>query len=578
MSEISQEDRLAALLLRWEESWELGDDLPASQLCTDCPDVANQLQANIDVLKKMAWMKKDAANEVQSDGDDAVADPFVGKTLAGRYRIDQFIGEGGFGQVYRAFDTELQRAVAIKIAHHKARTGGDDLLQEARRVAKLRHAGIVAVHDVGHDEQILFVVSDFIEGQSLAQLLEAKPPVPWDAAKLVARIAEALHFAHEQGFVHRDIKPANILIDQQGQPLIADFGIAATSEELTQGTHLSSGTLPYMAPEQVAGEVQLVDGRTDVYSLGVVLYEMLTGRTPHEARTPTALREQILFRAPLRLDAPAELQQVCLRCLAKHPADRFPTAQALAEALRQAVTGKAHAQRWRVTLIVLLLAVLAIATVVGIRFLPSLLESRTGTFVKEGAFVFDGTNRIVTPVERFAPVTLEAWIRPERYEYRCQCVVGSDIPTEYGIGLGISGVLLCAEYLQGMYQSKQIVPLREWSHLAAVFAPGETRLYLNGKQVATGPATQVRGGARFVIGNVGPNNPNDYFVGQVRAVRISKGERYTGNFVPDQEFTKDPDDSPCRALLIYGEGAMHGGKVTDLTGNGNDGVPEKLPP
>lgn len=565
----SQDDQLAALLLRWEELWEHGDDVPATQLCADLPDLADPLQRKIDALKRMAWMKKDVTVEAEANSHEA---PLVGKTLAGRYRIDQFIGEGGFGQVYRAFDAELQRHVAVKVAHQQAQTCDTDLLREARRVAQLRHPGIVAVHDVGHDDKTMFVISDFIDGENLAQRLQSQPPTPWEAARLAAQIADALHFAHEQGFVHRDIKPANILIDKAGQPLIADFGIATTGEE---PGNPSTGTLPYMAPEQLAGEVQLIDGRTDVYALGVVLYEMLAGQPPHNARTPTALREQILFRPPALFEAPAELQRICLRCLAKHPADRYPSAQAAAEALREALARHSRIRRWRVPLVLLSAAVVIAAVMTGLHFLPP-LAGKTA-FVKDRVFVFDGTNRIVTPLERFAPVTLEAWVRPERYEYRNHCIIGSDIPSEWGLSLTISGVVLMAEYIPGELRSKQPVPVREWSHVAAVFDEKETRLYFNGKLVATGPPTQIKGGTRFVVGNVGENEPVDYFLGQIRSVRISKGERYIADFVPDKEFVKDTKDAACKAVLIYGRGAMDGDKVIDLSGNGNDGVPERLP-
>lgn len=566
----SQEDQLAALLLRWEEAWEHDEDVPAAELCVENPDLADQLQAQIDVLKKMAWMKNDAA-EVQPANGSTDA-PLIGKTLAGRYQIEEFVGEGGFGQVYRAFDSELQRQVAVKVAHRQSQ-GTDALLQEARRVAQLRHPGIVAVHDVGHDGQTIFVVSDFVEGHNLAQRLQSQPPGPWEAAHLVAEVAEALHYAHEQGFVHRDIKPANILIDKQGHPLVADFGIATTGEELAQGARPSSGTLPYMAPEQLAGEVQLIDSRTDVYALGVVLYEMLAGHQPHSARTPTALREQILFRAPVAFDAPTELRKICLRCLAKHPADRYSSALALAEALREA---HVRPRRWRIPVLGLLLFALALSVVAGVRYLPPLLvkaEPRAA-FLKEGAFVFDGTNRIVTPVEPFAPVTLEAWVRPERYEQRCHFVIGSDIPSEHGIGLGMAGVLLAYEYVPGLYQSMQVVPLQEWSHITAVFGEKDTKLFFNGKLVGTGPATQIKGGTPFVIGNVGYRNPIDYFVGEIRTVRISRGERYQGDFTPESDFVKDAEDASCKAVLIYNGKSVEDGKVFDLSGNRNHGTPQ----
>jgi len=193
-----------------------------------------------------------------------------------------------------------------------------------------------------------------------------------EATHLVAQVADALHYAHEHGFVHRDIKPSNILLDNQGRPLITDFGIAVTTEEVNDRRIPRSGTLPYMAPEQVAGEVQLIGPRTDVYALGVVLFELLTGRVPYQGRTPTAMKEQILFRppvAPRTIDGkiPPDLEAICLRCLAKHPADRFGSAAELAEALR---TRPKFRVRWRLMVAsVLAVAVIAYMIFAG-RFLP----------------------------------------------------------------------------------------------------------------------------------------------------------------------------------------------------------------
>jgi hypothetical protein len=235
--------------------------------------------------------------------------------------------------------------------------------------------------------------------------------------------------------------------------------------------------------------------------------------------------------------------------------------------------------------------------VVGIAvpmFGPSIMSALQGRSADEpatplGAFTFDGTNRIITPVEQFAPVTLEAWIRPDRYEYRCHFIIGSDIPAKYGISLGICGVLLTGEYIPGkadpefgttpgMIRSAQMVPVKEWSHIAAVFGETETRLYFNGKLVKTGPPTAVNGGTNFVIGNVGKDNPIDYFLGQIRSVRISQGERFNEDFIPEPRFTKEADDAPHKAILIYDGSKIEGDRVTDLTEIGNDGHWERKGP
>jgi serine/threonine-protein kinase len=204
--------------------------------------------------------------------------------------------------------------VAVKLPNgRKLNTG--DLLEEARKVARLRHPGIVTVYDVGQHDGEPFIVSDFVSGTTLS---DAGPFIPQAAAHLVAEIAESLHAAHEQGCVHRDIKPANVLIDQRGRPLLTDFGIATASGEPSV---LIAGTLPYMAPEQLGDDPAKGDPRTDIWSLGVVLYELLTGKLPFDAPSPAKLSEQIRGHVPLpprgiKSDIPPALEAVVLKCLA----------------------------------------------------------------------------------------------------------------------------------------------------------------------------------------------------------------------------------------------------------------------
>lgn len=199
---------------------------------------------------------------------------------------------------------------------------------------------------------------------------------------------------------------------------------------------------------------------------------------------------------------------------------------------------------------------------------------------KEPLLVFDGTSRILTRLERFAPVTLEAWIRPRYSSNQTQFVFGSDIASKYGIGLLISGVLLSVEVIPseetGVYISDQVVQPLTWSHIAAVFGANDTQLFFNGRLVKTAAITKRLGGTKFVIGNAGENNPIDYFIGEMRSVRISKGERFKTDFVPDQTFVKDTEGAPTKAVLIYDGANVDRRKVIDMSGNGNDGVWEKL--
>ncbi|HET6574116.1 MAG TPA: protein kinase [Fimbriiglobus sp.] len=581
----TSDDTLTDLLARWEERWEHGEDTPAADLCADRPELAEALQRKIDRLKRMAWMVGSGPDDEEAGGS---ADPLVGTTLAGRYKIEGFVAEGGFGRVYRATDLELHRPVAVKVARRgKEGSGRTGLLDEARRAAGLRHPGIVPVYDVGADGDVPFVVSELIDGPDLATLIGTNRPTAEDAARIVAGVADALQFAHGEGFVHRDIKPANVLLDRQGRPFLTDFGLAASFEQVLRRDGVRSGTLAYMSPEQVAGETQLIGPRSDIYSLGVVLYELLTGRLPYQARTPGALREQILFRppVPVRVVNPsvsAELEAVCLRCLSKLPADRFPSAAELASALRAAPPRSRLRLSRRWAIIALVVTAIFVAGILLGSMLASHRHSEqppSGHVVhEEGVFVFDGGSRIVTPLERFAPVTLEAWVRVPAYpEHSCQFVVGSDVPTKHGIGLALCRAVLSAEFVAGMYHSPGVVPLDRWTHVAGVFGRTETRLYVGGKLVGTGPATRSEGGTAFVVGNVGRDNPIDYFRGRVRSVRISSGERYRGDFVPDEAFVKDAEGAPVRAVLIYDGGTVEGDRVIDLSGNGNHGLWEHKP-
>jgi hypothetical protein len=171
------------------------------------------------------------------------------------------------------------------------------------------------------------------------------------------------------------------------------------------------------------------------------------------------------------------------------------------------------------------------------------------------------------------PITLEAWVQPGEYtERNCQFVIGSDIPTEYGIGLSICEAILAAEYMDGSIYSKQVVPLNEWSHVAVVFGEADTRLYFNGKLVKTGSVTKKAGGTTFVIGNVGRDNPINFFRGNVRSVRITKGERYTEDFVPSETLGSGEKSLSDSTLLLYRGADVDGARVTDLSGHGNHGV------
>lgn len=268
-----------------------------------------------------------------------------GKDL-GRYHIIDKLGAGGMATVYKAQDTNLKRTVAIKLIRREA--FGVEVLErltlrferEARVLAQLNHPNIVKVYDYGEFEGAPFLVMGYLQGKTLKEI---EKPLTWQkASKILLPIAQALAHVHNNGILHRDVKPSNILIDEAGQPMLADFGIAKlleNSDDATlTGTGIGIGTPEYMAPEQGLG--QEVDGRADVYALGIVLYELVTGRKPYAADTPLA----VLFKQmndplpPPRNfvpNLPEYVEKIIFKALAKKPEDRFNDMNAFAEALER---------------------------------------------------------------------------------------------------------------------------------------------------------------------------------------------------------------------------------------------------
>ncbi|NUQ12765.1 MAG: serine/threonine protein kinase, partial [Gemmatimonadaceae bacterium] len=257
--------------------------------------------------------------------------------IADRYRIEREIGAGGMATVYLAQDVRHDRPVALKVLNPElgAVLGVERFLAEIKVTANLQHPNLLPLFDSGEAGGLLFYVMPFVEGESLRARLDREKQLPIDeAVRMAVAVANALDYAHAHHVIHRDLKPENILL-QAGQPVVADFGIAlavsnAGGNRITQ-TGLSLGTPQYMSPEQATGD-RVIDGRTDIYSLGAILYEMLTGEPPHLGNTSQAIIARLLTERPhgVRASRPAVPEHIELavaRALEKLPADRFSTAR-----------------------------------------------------------------------------------------------------------------------------------------------------------------------------------------------------------------------------------------------------------
>jgi WD40 repeat protein/serine/threonine protein kinase len=270
-------------------------------------------------------------------------------TVAG-YDVMGVLGRGGMGVVYKARHVRLNRLVALKVVLAGAHAGPDRLARfhvEATTAARLQHPHIVQIYEVGEQDGQPFLALEYVTGGSLAQRLDGTPQPPRTAAELIETLARAVQAAHQAGVVHRDLKPANVLLTEEGTPKLTDFGLAKRLDvdagQTPSGTVL--GTPSYMAPEQARGQARAIGPAADIYSLGAILYECLTGRPPFKAATTLDTVLQVMNNEPvpprqLQPQAPRDLETVCLKCLHKEPGKRYPSAEALADDLRRFLRGE----------------------------------------------------------------------------------------------------------------------------------------------------------------------------------------------------------------------------------------------
>ena len=259
----------------------------------------------------------------------------------GKYEIIDLLGKGAMGIVYKALDPDIDREVAIKTIRFDLISDDEEkdelmlrFMREARAAGKLVHPNIITIHDVGREKDMTYIVMQYVEGPSLQNWIASRKKFsPQDIVKLILRLCDALSFAHEKGIVHRDIKPSNILLDQDGKPHICDFGVAHVEMSTITQTGATIGTPSYMSPEQVMGKK--IDKRSDIFSLGAILYQLLTGKRPFEGESITTViykivNEEALPLTQLRKELPPEFERIMKKALAKNPDDRYGSCAELA--------------------------------------------------------------------------------------------------------------------------------------------------------------------------------------------------------------------------------------------------------
>jgi serine/threonine-protein kinase len=339
----------AAVFDAYVEALHAGDLAAGARLKAEHPELAGVLDC-LDALDEMApkperpWDAPTTTEPARPPADPAE----LPSAQFGKFDLLRELGKGGMGVVYLARQRDLGRLVALKLIRGSQLASTEQLERfqaEARMAAGLRHPNIVAVFEAGEVDGQHYIAMQYVEGRGLDDVLRSRPPSPEEAARILVQVVRAVAYLHGQGVIHRDLKPSNVLIDAEGHPYLTDFGLARLLDGDSRITQTGAilGTPSYMPPEQAGGRRE-ADVRSDVYSLGAVLYEMLTGRPPYRAETALETLVQVVESEPtlprrLKPRLPRELELICLKCLEKFPERRYQTATALADELDRYLRG-----------------------------------------------------------------------------------------------------------------------------------------------------------------------------------------------------------------------------------------------
>jgi serine/threonine-protein kinase len=345
LNPVSADPRIDRLLSRCQALREQGQPTDVNALCQDCPELRDEVQRRLQVVGSMQQPLASTVAPGEDKGDGNRIPPIIPG-----YEIMAELGRGGMGVVYKAHHLGLNRLVALKMILAGGHASSDDLLRflaEAEAVAAFQHPNIVQVFEVGKHAGLPYMALEYVPGGSLADRLKKGLPPAKETARLLEQLARGMNAAHQAGIVHRDLKPGNVLLAEGGTPKITDFGLAKRVQGdsgLTQ-TGAVLGTPAYMAPEQAGGEGKRVGPAADVYALGTILYECLTGRPPFQGPPSLDTLLQVISQEPVpprqhNAKVPRDLETICLGCLHKEPLKRYASAEGLAEDLRRWQAGE----------------------------------------------------------------------------------------------------------------------------------------------------------------------------------------------------------------------------------------------